>query len=444
MKASLPIQRVEEYLQKEILKILKKENDIPEKHTILGTDINEIRHIFYYLKSNKIPVNVEYLIDQYTAFVVDIYDIFIKFHILGFEESSFRRLKIAFNFLNTYYQFEVNIYKVEKEFVYIYAPNTIQYTSKRKFPRFYPDNLYAKLNVIFNNLFTHREYEQIFFQLYPKIIIEFQQEVPNLNIILRTLLNDLEKITPDFTIKILNLKEIKKTENWLVRQMLSIKNSIYIENTDNLSSYFHPIPSSILTNFERLQKNMLKTQNEEDVIKFFEEIQKRDIRDQKNSYVISPIIFFDEIIGYIYLETSYVERKRIFFDDAIKVAIISKILGYTLERILFYNSYYLEAKTLVKNISISGILLKLDSKKIFEFLINNDQLKIELELENKTAGFLGFITRMFTTKENEYNIALEFYDFLDESFQLLENYIFKLQMKDKKGGISPIATEFRE
>ncbi len=427
MKTSLYIQRVEEYLQKEILKILQKENDIPEKHTILGSDINEIRHIFYYLKSNRIPINVEYLIDQYTAFVIDVYDIYIKFQILGFEESSFRRLKIAFNFLNVYYQFEVNIYKVEKDYVYIYTPNTIQFTSKRKFPRFYPNNLYARFNVVYDNLFTQRQYEQLVLQIYPKIVNELNQEVPNLNIILRTLLADLEKISNDYTINISNSKEIKKTDDWLVKQMLSIKNTLYIENTDNLPSYFAPIPSSILTNFERLQKNMLKTENEENVIKFFESIQKKDIRNQKNSYLIAPIICFDDIIGYIYLETSYVERKRIFFDDAIRIAIISKILSYTIERIIFYHSYFLEPKTLVKNISISGILLRLDSRKIFEFLINNDQLKIELELDNKTAGFLGIITRMFTSKENEYNVAVEFYDFIGDSFKILENFIYKLQ-----------------
>jgi hypothetical protein len=55
---SVLAQKIEDDLKKEILRVLNKENEPPEKHTILGSNINEIRHIFYYLKSNKIPITI--------------------------------------------------------------------------------------------------------------------------------------------------------------------------------------------------------------------------------------------------------------------------------------------------------------------------------------------------------------------------------------------------
>ncbi|GIX42264.1 MAG: hypothetical protein KatS3mg129_1997 [Leptospiraceae bacterium] len=437
MNKSIIAQKIEEYLQKEILRILNKENDIPEKHTILGSDINEIRHIFYYLKANKVPLTIYYLIDTYTGFVIDIEDIYVKLQIVGFEESSFRRCRIAFNFLNIHYQFEVNIYKVEKDIVYLYLPLNIQFTSKRKFPRFFPENLFANINVIFNNLFSEKEYEQLLLQRYPKVIEEFSKDLPNLGIILRIILEELETISKDYYIKMINNDDIKKA-NWLIKQMLNLKKTIFIENTDELTSYYYSLPSTLITNLERLHKNMLKTNSEEDVLKYFENLQKKDIKEQRNSYIISPIFCFDKIIGYIYLETSYIERKKIFIEDAINISIIAKILSYTINRIVFYRTYYKEPRTQVRNISLSGILLKINSRTIYDFLIDNDLLKIELEIFNQQLSFIGIITRMFTLSENDYNIALEFYDFIGDSYKYLENYIFQLQKNpSKKGAVAP-------
>jgi len=434
---SIIAQKIEEYLQEEILRILKKENDIPEKHTILGSDINEIRHIFYYLKANKVPLTIHYLIDTYTGFVLDVEDLYVKLHVLGFEESSFRRCRISFNFLNIYYQFEVNIYKVEKDIVYLYLPLNIQYTSKRKFPRYFPENLYANINVIYNNLFSEKEYEQLLIQYYPKVIEEFLNDLPNLSIILRIVLQDIENISKDYDITFLNKSETK-TNDWLIKVMMNLKRTIYIGNTDELTTYYYPLPSSLITNLERLHKNMLKTNSEDDVIKYFENLQRNDIKQQKNSYIISPIFCFDKIIGYIYVQTSYLERKRMFIDDAIRIAILSKILSYSINRYVFYHTYYKEFRTKVKNISLSGILLKFTSRSVYEFLIDNDLLKIELEIMNRPLIFNGIITRMFTLSENDYNIAVEFTEYLEDSYKHLENYIYYLQKSTaKKGAVAP-------
>lgn len=437
MYKSIIAQKIEEYLQEEILRILKKENDIPEKHTILGSDINEIRHIFYYLKSNKVPLTIHYLIDTYTGFVLDVEDLYVKLQVVGFEESSFRRCRISFNFLNIYYQFEVNIYKVEKDIVYLYLPLNIQYTSKRKFPRYFPENLYANINVIYNNLFSEKEYEQLLIQYYPKVIEEFLNDLPNLSIILRIVLQDIENISKDYDITFLNKSE-KKTNDWLIKEMMNLKRTIYIGNTDELTTYYYPLPSSLITNLERLHKNMLKTNSEDDVIKYFENLQRNDIKQQKNSYIISPIFCFDKIIGYIYVQTTYLERKRMFIDDAIRIAILSKILSYSINRYVFYHTYYKEFKTKVKNISLSGILLKFTSRNVYEFLIDNDLLKIELEIMNRPLIFNGIITRMFTLSENDYNIAVEFTEYLEDSYKHLENYIYYLQKSTvKKGAVAP-------
>ncbi|MDW7977112.1 MAG: DUF1577 domain-containing protein [Leptospiraceae bacterium] len=428
-------QEIEKQLQKEIIKILKKEHDPPEKHTILGNNLNEIRHILYYLKSKKVPIYIYYLVDTFTGFILDVEDIFVKVQVLGFEETSFRRCRIAFNFMNVFYQFEVSIYRVDKDIITIYTPLYIQYTTKRKFPRYTTHNLYANINIVYYQLFSHHEYENILKHHFPKIIEELQKDLPDLSMILRVMLQELEKISDTYEIHFFSIETLKSLD-WRIKQMKSIQKTIYIENTDSIRSYYAPINNPSITNFERFYRNMLKTNSEEDVLRFFENLMREDKRNQKNSYVYAPIFLFDEIIGYIYTETSYIERKKIFLDDAIKIHILSKVLSYTINRIIFYKGFYETSSALVKNISLSGILLNITSQYIYNYLIGNDLLKIELELFNQKAKFLGMITRMFTLGEKNYNIALEFVEFFDDSFKILENFIFHLQKQELKKGAS--------
>ncbi len=442
MKIKLSEKKIEEELQKEIIRILQKTKDSPEKHTILGSDINQIRHIFYYLKTERIPIRVSYSMDNYTGFIVGIEDIFGEINILGFEETSYRRLLLSFNFLNSLYQFEVIIYKVIKDRILFYLPLHIQYISRRKYPRFYPKNLYVMLNIEYISLFSQTKYEQQFQQQFMIISNELKKINPDIRMITRILLTDIYKISSNFQIMFFKKNETPKSIDWLVKQLFAIKKTIYIENVESINSYFNPIQNVLFTNFERIYKMMLRTKTEEDVIHYFENIRKNDLRNQINSYIISPIFVFDSIFGYLYLESSFTERRRIYLEDAIKVCIITKVLGYALTKKIIHDEYFLEAKIEVKNISLSGILLKITSPTLFDYLIENDILRIKIIIKNRVIECISIIVRMFSISENEYYIALEFLEFLDDSFSLLENYLYSLSKK--RGDVSPSTTEFRE
>lgn len=444
MELSLLEKKIENFLQAEIIHILKKEKDVPEKYTILGSDINQIRHIFYYLKSQRVPIRVYYSLDSYTGFIVNVEDIFGEIDIVGFEETSYRRLTLSFNFMNNLYQFEVTIYNVNKERILFYLPLNIQFISRRKYPRFFPDKLYAQINIEFQKLFSQVVYEQLFHQQYPLILNELKKLEPDLGIILRIFLSEINKISSNYELHFLKQRTIpNKNKEWLIKQMLSIKKTIYIENTENLNSYYKPIQNVLFTNYEREYKSMLKTKTEEDIMHFFETIQKKDIRNQINSYIISPIFIFDSIYGYLYLDTTFIDRRKIYFEDAIKISMITKAISYAITKKIIYRNYYLEPSILVKNISLSGILLKINSKTLYDFLIENDILKITIEIKNQILNFIGVIVRMFTTSEDELYAALEFTEYLEDSYYLLENYIYSLRAK-KGATSSPLTTEFRE
>lgn len=210
---------------------------------------------------------------------------------------------------------------------------------------------------------------------------------------------------------------------------MSIKKTIYIENTESLNSYFYPIQNVLFTNYERMYKTMLKTKSEEDVVKYFEDIRRKDLRNQINSYIISPIFLFDSIYGCLYLETSFVDRKRIYLEDAIKITMIAKSLSYAITKKVIYNTYFLEPLIEVRNISLSGVLLKLYSRTLYEYLIENDILRLNIEIKNKVLSFLAIIVRMFSIGESEFYLALEFVEYFEDAFNELEKYLYELQQK---------------
>lgn len=442
MEVKLSEKKIEEVLQKEIINVLHKPIDLPEKYTILGSDINQIRHIFYYLKSEKVPIKVSYSVDSYTGFIVHIEDILAEISILGFEETSHRRLLLSFNFMNSLYQFEVTIHRVIKDRIFFFLPLNIQFVSRRKYPRFYPSNLYAMINIEYIYLFSQKEYEQQFHQQYTIVAQELKKTNPDIQIITRILLYDIIKISPSFQLIFFNQNQIPKQNEWLVKQLMSIKKTIYIENVESLNSYFIPIQNVLFTNLERIYKTMLRTKTEEDVIRYFESMRTNDLRNQLHSYIISPIFLFDSMFGYLYLETRFTDRKRIYMEDATKITIISKALSYALTKKIIHNSFFLEPKIEVKNISLSGILLKVHSPILYDYLIENDILRIRLVIKNKQIECLGIIVRMFSLSPNEYYIALELVEYFEDSFSVLENYLYNLSKK--WGDFSPSTTEFRE
>ncbi|MFN3604611.1 MAG: hypothetical protein ACK4UJ_07865 [Leptonema sp. (in: bacteria)] len=198
MEITLLEKQIEKNLREEILLILGKPKEAAEKYTILGSDINQIRHIFYYLKRERIPIRVYYSIDSYTGFILNVEDTIAEINILGFEETAHRRLMLSFNFMNHLYQFEVTIQKVVKETIFFYLPLNIQYVSRRKYPRFFPKNLYAKINIEYQNLFSQKEYEQLFCHQYPFIHNELIKPNPDLGIMIRIYLKDLNLISTHF------------------------------------------------------------------------------------------------------------------------------------------------------------------------------------------------------------------------------------------------------
>ena len=99
--------------------------------TIIGSDINLIKHLFHYLKFENIEFRFDYEESNMTVIVHSVLQDFVELNVLGFEEGTSRRAKIKFEVVNVLYQFEVIIEDIRGSIVKIKIPSELQAAEMR-------------------------------------------------------------------------------------------------------------------------------------------------------------------------------------------------------------------------------------------------------------------------------------------------------------------------
>lgn len=436
-------QEVEDYLQKRILSLLGGTQEDAARYTILGSDINEIRHIFYYLRSNRSNVQVQYLIETYQATVTEVRDTTATIRVPGFEESPFRRIKLRFSMMNTFYQFEVLIHSIRNDEVVFHLPLSIQAATRRKYPRHRVDRSYAYFNILYRPVYGTRGIGQIVEEKHRYLIQELRKDRPDLSLMLRIIGERLTAIAGDYELRLY----AKDQPLSLMEGIISNQDkTLFLANTEDINAYIRKPESNLLTSYDREFREMANARTEEDAIQRFKEIQTAEMRRHIYCYVCSPLHLFGSVIGHLYLETDLIHRKKIFADDAVQVGIMADLLSYAMTKTVIAQTYFQRPLAEVANLSLAGVLMRLQSRTIYEYLIDHDILKTRIPLVNEHLAFHGEITRMYSDEDHFY-VALKFTQGADDDYRKLEQYLFsdaRQRLRGKSRGQLRPLTELHE
>jgi hypothetical protein len=107
---------------------------------------------------------------------------------------------------------------------------------------------------------------------------------------------------------------------------------------------------------------------------------------------------------------------------------MTSLLGYAMSKIVMARSYFNQAVTPIRNVSISGLLFHLTEEEIFDYLVFHDRLKISMTIQHNVLNFKGEISRYFASDEG-YNIGINFFAGDPEDYKILENFIFEQNKK---------------
>lgn len=399
--------------------------------TIIGSDINLIKHLFYYLKFENTEFQLEYEDRIMVTVVEDVSQLVVSLNVLGFEESNSRRAKIRFEVVNVLYVFEVRIIDIHGSIVEISIPTELQSAEMRKHRRIIVDDLFMNFIILFKS-FRGGEYvsgdninaERRFTHLFREI----KKDEPSLKLINLMITEYIFKISSEYDIKFYHTE----TENDTIFNLLSEDNrSLFVSNCSDFNSYIEEFQHDRLKNFRVLYNTMCENSGQEYADMFFDELRMNEIKDFIVSFIISPITLFDRVIGYVKVYTTAMDKHILTTYHAEYIHEMMELASYGLTKIAIKGTSFnmLYTNTKIVDISISGLLFEIYDSNLFSYLKKHNIIKMFIPVDEKTLAINGTITR-YKQVDDTYQLGVSYAASNPDDMKILENYIF-----DKKKNI---------
>ncbi len=389
------------------------------EESILGSDINQIRHLFYWLRSEQRRVQVNYGAEEYKATVFEVTNTVAHMRMPGFQGERARRCRIKFEIVNILYQFEVPIVDIGPETLAIKIPAHIQSAKRRKNRRIWVDDMYMRWIIAYQPLFGRRGTGQILEARYPHIVAELRRDEPDLYLVNHIVTEELAEIAPDFEIKFYPEKYKRNLMETMIAQE---KKTFYLGEVANVESYYKARRTYGLINYNREYRQILRTISEEEAAKQFEQLQQQDMHNHLANYVCAPLMIFDEVIGHIYVYSTVFDYGVLSEDQALQIDMLAQLMNYAMSKTVIARSYFRHTFSRVVNISMGGLLFELNNRTIFDYLTFHDHLKMEIQIRHHLMHLSGEITRYYPTREG-FNIGVRFYQAGPDDYKVLQNFV---------------------
>ncbi len=403
--------------------------------TIIGSDINLIKHLFHYLKFENIEFRFDYEESNMTVIVHSVLQDFVELNVLGFEEGTSRRAKIKFEVVNVLYQFEVIIEDIRGSIVKIKIPSELQAAEMRNHRRVFVDDLFMDFVILFksfkggvyvsgDNIYAERQFTHLF--------REIKKDSPDLKLMNLIMTDYILKVSQEF--EIITYKP--NDGNEFIKETLQLVNkSIFIEDCSNIENYYKKTENLYTNTYQNLYAKKLKEDGEFKTQKFFEKLQKTELRNFLFSYILSPITLFDQVIGHIKVFTTAMDKHIISQYNAEYIHQMTEIASYGFTKISIrgnnFNTMY--TNTRILDISISGLLFEISDENLFKYLKKHNTIKMYIPIGKKTLSLSGEIIRFFDTMDDYqkiYRMGVTFISSNPDDMNILENFIY-----DRRGNI---------
>ncbi|MBW0432239.1 hypothetical protein DLM76_01295 [Leptospira yasudae] len=395
--------------------------------TIIGTDINLVKHLFYYLKADDVEFPFDYDGQRFFAIVEDIEETSVKLRIPGATQGLTLRAKISFEIMNILYQFEVIILEfLDDSIIQIRIPSELQAASFRKNVRVAVDDLFMNYVILFRSLTgggreigRNIQVEQRFNNL----MREIKKDNPDLRLINIMISEYISTVSKEYEVVFFSQD---REETFLDSFIKRNDRPVFIPDTSLIINYIKENETSPVGNYREEYIRMVLESGQDYADKFFRELQKKEIREFVISYLVLPIRLFNDVIGYIRVYTSAMDRYSITPSQVGYLIELSEIFSYSMTKIFIREDNYRNAKagTRVVDISINGLLFEIEERRIFQYLKKHNIIKIFIPVSERTLILRGEVVRYITVEEGKYHLGVNFFDSNPDDMLILQKYIF--------------------
>jgi len=395
--------------------------------TIVGSDINLIKHLFFYLKFDNWEFSFQYEEQSLVAVVEDIAQDTVILNVPNFEEAGTRRARIRFEVVNVLYVFEVMIRNIDGFLITINIPTELQSAKLRKNRRLEVDDLFMNFIILFKSLRGGKTEtgENISAESkFPYLMREIRKDDPDIILINRMLTDYILRVSNEFELHFFSQDDKRMG---LVEEILGSKGkSIYNADCSKIENYIAQTNDPILTNYNLLFQKLKNDLDEISAKAYFEEMVKRENRDFLVSYVISPLTLFDRLIGFVKVFTTAMDKHLITMQQAVYIHELAEIVSYALTKVTIKDNRFsrFNTSTKIMDISISGLLFEIEDENLYKYMHKHNKIKMYIPIGEKNLVISAEILRYFKRGDNFY-LGVNFFASNPDDLRYLENYIFE-------------------
>ncbi|WP_078130162.1 DUF1577 domain-containing protein [Leptospira alexanderi] len=397
--------------------------------TIIGTDINLVKHLFYYLKADEVEFPFDYDGQRFFAIVENIEETTVDLRIPGATQGLTLRAKISFEIMNILYQFEVVILEfLEESIVQVRIPSELQAASFRKNVRVAVDDLFMNYVILFRSLSgggreigRNIQVEQRFNNL----MREIKKDNPDLRLVNIIISEYISNVSKGYEVVFFSQN---REETFLDSFIRRNDRPLFIPDTSLIINYIreNEDSESIVGNYREEYIRMVLENGQDYADQFFRELQKKEIREFVISYLVLPIRLFNDVVGYVRVYTSAMDRYSITPSQVGYLIELTEIFSYSITKIFIREDNYRHTKagTRVVDISINGLLFEIEEKRIFHYLKKHNIIKMFVPVSEKTLILRGEVVRYIVVEDGKYHLGVNFFDSNPDDMLILQKYIF--------------------
>lgn len=399
--------------------------------TIIGSDINLVKHLFISLKADAKEFEFIYESETYNAGIEEVFSNTMILVVPGFQEKGVRRARVKFEVMNILYQFEVQIVEYRVDRLTVKIPTELQSVQQRQTKRILVDDLFMNFIILFRSLTGGGRQvgkNQYFESRFPALMKEIKRDRPDLKLLNIIVSESLLKISEDFEMVFYHKPvEASGIEKTILHSMRVKPKTFYIPDTTKLDSYITRTDDDTLNNLNLEFVQRVMEIGEEAAKEEYEEFRKKENRDFLISYVYSPITFFDSLAGHIKIFTTAMHKYSITRDQALYIHELAEIFSYALTKVTIQRSSLnsTQAHTKILDISLEGLLFEVEDAIVFNYLKRHNIIKMFIPLNSDiTLKIRGEIVR-FLPRDTEFLCGVKFFDTEPDDMKHLEQYLFE-------------------
>lgn len=403
--------------------------------TIIGSDINLVKHLFYFLKANETEFDLFHEEKLYKVLVEEIKNNTVYLYIEDFQPGAMRG-RIVFEVNNQVFTFEIVFTESIKSRVIFRIPTELQSVHHRANKRINCDDLFMNFIILYRGIEGgSRRVGNYYFSesRFRHLIQEIKKDDLNLELINLMMVDYIRTVSRDFEILLFKDKSSDVLRDILKKE----KKTIFIENCNDMNHYVEDTRyPELLTNYREYYMQLLAENDPIHAMDFLAELQQSERRNFFVSYLYSPIILYDDTIGYIKVFTTAMDQYQISENQALFIHELSEIISYAYTKVSIKEKKYdkMNVTTKIVDISLTGLLFEIDDEKMYNYLKKHNRLKMLIPIGNHKLNINGHIVRFIESgskdvkpfvEEGKFLLGVNYFSINPDDIMVLENYIYQ-------------------